>query len=276
MPREFPFPLSIVDVRVLLCVFLGAAVSCSIVLPSDATQCREDGDCTHFGNASCNLATGLCVPRTPTNGTGMDAARTDGAGSLPDAGGGADALDARANPLCPDLDNNRVLDCTESLLINPDFATGVTPWKPEAAMVQGFDPRDGNGQTGSGSIAVTNAATTGTGDVVSGGSQQCVATGGALGFSFYSQSYLDTPQAAAGSSMGASFQFFSASDCTGAPSGGFNIAFSDGTVTGWRLLQGALTAPMGTQSLAVRLVVIKPVSAASTRALFDNILLRVR
>jgi hypothetical protein len=202
-----------------------------------------------------------------------------GGGDGPSAGGGAPdgprsgAITVRE---CPDLDGNVVLDCKESLIINPDFKTGLDGWTAELNMTQSFASIDGNGNPSSGSIAVTNASQSDTAlGSVMGGSKQCVPTAGLTGYDLYLET-LFVPSLDGFTSSGAAFEFYSTMDCSGAANGSFMPPLADSNLSGWRILQGIVSTPGNTRSMLVRLVVLKPFKQAPTQALFDNILLKPR
>jgi hypothetical protein len=82
--------------RVLALVLgLGAGLgSCSLLLDLDAAQCRTDGDCARFGEATCDKARRICVARAGSANDAAAEAATD-AGAVPDQG------DAHADaPVC--------------------------------------------------------------------------------------------------------------------------------------------------------------------------------
>jgi hypothetical protein len=68
-------------------LFVAVLPACSLLIDTDATQCRRDADCARFGAAVCDLATHFCAATLNAGGAG-------GGGGAGGAGGGA--------PLCRD------------------------------------------------------------------------------------------------------------------------------------------------------------------------------
>jgi hypothetical protein len=115
--------------RVLLSLAFGlaAAGGCSVLLDTNAPQCRSNADCARFGNAVCNPTTKLCAPGPPT--INRDAGSTDDTGSTEGGTGachdptgcvpcgptGPTLLDACTNSTCVSFDNQ-----TRLLNLDPD------------------------------------------------------------------------------------------------------------------------------------------------------------
>lgn len=54
---------------------LGAASGCSLVIESRDRQCESDEDCAGFGEATCDISSGICVaPTTSASGSTGSAA----------------------------------------------------------------------------------------------------------------------------------------------------------------------------------------------------------
>lgn len=244
---------------------------------------------------------GVSVVVTSTDGAGgsRDAAAVTGTGGTggrggnplvmePPADGGAAARDAGADALafdarpadgppppkgeCPDLDGNGVLDCRESALMNPDFKTATTGWKAEANASATFSSEDGDGTSGSGAVAVTNAASGDVAGAAMAGVRQCVSTQGGVAYVLHGQMRLEDAQ---GATAGISVQLFTSADCVGTVSAAHSTSLHD-SQPGWRPLQSVMMVPQGIRSMAVRLIVVKPFRQAAVTALFDNVLLKAR
>jgi hypothetical protein len=270
------------------------APSCTLLLNNDATQCEADKDCLRFPSAACDRPTGLCIVRRPTSLP--DAADGDhtvpGASASSDANANSDAnsdagripggtgdggLD-RNSPVveCPDLDGNGVLDCKESLLINPAFRADIAGWTEELETKQAFLSGDATNNPKSGSLAVTNARQSDTAaGLTMAGSTQCVPTMGVAGLDYLLQTLVSARPGDSVSS-GIEFHFYPSTDCSGPLTGVFSPALVDATSTDWQLLQGIVAPAPGTRSLNLRLVVVKPFKQQLAQAAFDNILLRAR
>ncbi len=288
----------------LVWALAGATPSCSLLLNSEATQCRGQPDCSRFPGTVCDVTVGICVasPFDAHPATKFDA--SDG-GDAPTADAGPPGSDLRADATpeapteagaaahdvgpsvdragggsagqCPDLDGNGVMDCLESLVPNPGFNTGIAGWASELGMTQAFEPSsDGEGNPASGSLAVTNTvqSSTAPGSTM-GGSSQCFPATGAASYDLYLETAV-TPQADGFVQAGAAVAFYETADCSGPALDRSVPDLVDQSVTGWQVLYNIVRAPQRTASFLVRLVVVKPFAAAASRALFDNILLEAR
>jgi hypothetical protein len=173
---------------------------------------------------------------------------------------------------CPDLDDNGVLDCRESLVKNGDFATGLAGWAAEPNATAAFDGTDdGDGVRTSGALAVTNTAMGESVNAFMVGARQCVNAGGGT-YQLFGQVKL---QEAGAATAGINVQFFNAADCGGAVSGVYSSSLYD-SAPQWRTIAAQMPVPPSVRSMAVRLVVVKPYRQAPVKALFDNVLLRAR
>ncbi len=294
----------------LLFAISGLCVSCSLLLHDDATQCRTDADCARFPNAVCNLVTDLCVRRWDSSNT-SDAGVTDsGSGGVAGGRGGAsgaqgsgggigptggstggstamgrpdagntspDGQSTDAHPLgeCPDLDHNGVLDCKESLVVNPDFRQSISSWTPELNTAQAFLPVDAEGMPMSGCISITNASQSDTTGLAVGGSWQCVPTLGGASYDYYAEALISIDQGPE-TAAGIAFQFFTTPNCASPMIGAYAPPLVASGGKGWFLIQGLVPTTTGTLSMAVRLVIQKPLRQLPTQVLFDNVLLKVR
>jgi hypothetical protein len=283
----------------LWCAFAGVVPACSLLLSSDAIQCRADADCARFPGTICEVGAGICVAAPPSDAGpfAMSDAVMDDAGSpavegalgVEAGGGGAAGADGaggeagtggRMGLPCPDLDGNGVLDCFESLVTNPDFRTGIAGWTSELGMTQSFRSSDGAGDgagnPASGSLSVTNPIQSDAASgLTMGGSNQCLPASGPPSYDLYlevavpggADSFVEAGDAVA---------FFPTSDCTGPAIDSAPPTLVDQTVTGWQVLHDIIRPSPGTVSLLVRLVVAKPFTQAASQAQFDNILFKGR
>lgn len=277
-------------------IIAGPLGACSLLLDSDEVQCGADVDCARFSNAMCDRVMRLCVARNvtpspiPTGDAGTDTSvsSADAALVIP-ADAGTQNADSQGTvdrtpdasetqPYtggeCPDLNADGILDCKESLVMNPDFRAGLTGWTAELNMRQAFPSMDAMGNPASGSIAVTNAnqSDTAVGSTM-GGSGQCIPVMGAGTFDLYVQTLVAVDGY---TSSGVVLQFYPSADCSGSLNGSFMPGLADQNISGWRVLQSIITTPAATRSILLRLVVLKPFKQAPTQALFDNVLLKAR
>jgi hypothetical protein len=210
-------------------------------------------------------------------GTSASAGTSGGAGGTTGGGtggtlGGFTTCASNVSVACPDLNNDGVPDCTQSLVSNPGFDTGISGWQAEGGVETSWDRAgDQNGNTASGALVVKNEiVTTGNGSIVAGASQ-CVQVMAGAAYDFAAQVAIPTGQGSG--STAASFFYYGSTDCSGALAGTglSSIVSSAGTC---QPISASLTAPAGAQSVAVRLAVIKPFALPSLQAEFDNILFK--
>lgn len=174
---------------------------------------------------------------------------------------------------CNDLDGNGTLDCRESLVMNPDFDTGVVPWVADPRVTQAHDPREGGPAGQSGSLSVTNASVVEAEGMTMAGSGQCIAVPANVKVAFFVQAFIAPGQGSGMAGFNASFH--QAADCSGEPSGVYTSALT--TTTGvWSLLRGEASAPLMARSMSLRLVAVKPFRQPSFQVLFDNVLVKGR
>ena len=174
-----------------------------------------------------------------------------------------------ATGLCPDLNNNNVLDQTETLASDPTFDTDIGNWDPETGVGLGWNGNDACGRCDSGSISVTNQFAGTSGGLAAEGAAQC------LGVT-PNRAYLimGRVQPAANAFGGVGLQFFATSDCSGEKITSFN---SPSVATGsvWQIAGVSGMAPDSAQSVLIRLYVTAnaPETGGNyANVLFDNIL----
>ena len=135
-------------------------------------------------------------------------------------------------------------------------------------------PEDGERNTFSHALAVTNKNGANVDGTYSAGARQCFPTPG-LGYNVYAQIFVPQDQIRQGVAASVILQFFTEPDCKGVVVDFFETPrVTQGGV--WREVGGAAVGPRGAGSMAVRLVVVKPFRSEPTKALFDNILLKAR
>jgi hypothetical protein len=65
-----------------------AIYSCSLIVDTQSQQCTQDSDCQQFANATCDTATGACVPSATSSGSGSGS--SSGGVATCDVDGGID------------------------------------------------------------------------------------------------------------------------------------------------------------------------------------------
>ena len=204
-----------------------------------------------------------------------------GASAISGAGGEAGQGPEQVGPAmtCPDLDQNTVLDCTETLVSNPGFDVDIKGWSPEANGAISWESLDALGSNTSGSIRVENRGVASGPDtgLIYTGATQCVKVQPDHAYVIFAQMYSREPEgpmpmiSAYGSVVG---RVFSSADCSGTP---LHIETSAiyGTFDSWLTLQATVPAVTSAGSMLVELSVGKPTSVTGSAVLnFDNVLVR--
>jgi hypothetical protein len=269
----------------------GAVVACALdnrLLNSTDSPCQDASQCADPGGAPAEESTAGESARggRAAGGranSGGESARgganviTGGAGALSGApGAGDEAGEEQVGPMtnCPDLDQNTVLDCTETLVTNPGFDVDIKGWSPEASGAVSWEALDQRGSNTSGSIRVENRGTASGSDngLIYTGATQCVKVEPGRAYVIFAQMYARGPTVDAyGSVVG---RVFASTDCSGTP---LHIETSaiEGTVDKWLTLQATVPAVTSAGSMLVELSVGKKTTVTGNAVLnFDNVLVR--
>lgn len=277
------------------------APGCTLLLGTDAVQCRDNSSCARFANSVCDVTNGVCVPRpAPPDGLvdadagqGLDAhgdgapgdggSSRDGAAAALDQGMPADraaannGTDGRSNGACPDLDHNGIMDCRESLIANPDFGAGAAGWTAEFGVTQLAPGNAVPGNPASGAIAIVNTNQSNTAGSSMAGSTQCLAARADVAYGLDVEVMIPVTEDA-NTLAGAALQTFPTPDCSGPANAVVSPALIDAAsgAGSWQVVHAMVPAPAGTMSMSVRLVVVKTFERSPAQALFDNVLLKAR
>ena len=212
-----------------------------------------------------------------SGGSGADARAggTGNAGADPDAGSLKECVYVAGE--APDS------EC-ETLVKNPGFHFDSSEWQSEkSAVYLGWHPVDPSDSDSSGSMGVLNLLSgISPIGVVSEGARQCLPAtqgkryGTAVDVFIPSEQVYGWDGGFEDAKAGLSILFYRKDDCQGAsiPQGS-SVTLAQGADS-WKRSSGWTLAPQETLSMAVRLVVIKPISQPSLSALFDNVLVRER
>jgi hypothetical protein len=199
---------------------------------------------------------------------------TGGTSAISGAGGEAGQELVGPTMNCPDLDQNTVLDCTETLVSNPGFDVDIKGWSPEASAAISWESLDALGSNTSGSIRVENRGVASGPDtgLIYTGATQCVKVQPDHAYVIFAQMYARGPMINAyGSVVG---RVFSSTDCSGTPLQVETSAI-EGTLDLWLTLQVTVPAVTSAGSMLVELSVGKPTSVTGSAVLnFDNVLVR--
>jgi hypothetical protein len=185
----------------------------------------------------------------------------------PEAGAGGTAQAPRT---CPDLDENGVEDCTETLVENADFSFGIALWKPEPDVIIRSSQEDGSENSPAGSLSVSSVRTFDSEALVEVGASQCIALPGEGEYAFFAQLFLAEEQESGSARLAA--LFFESEDCTGEASGSFDTdTVADSGE--WIVTGGVAQAPELSASVSIRLMTVKPFQQETLEVLFDDVLL---
>jgi hypothetical protein len=250
-------------------------------------------DDRHFG-AACSLALVLLVTGCPvddrafvpedegyyTGGTSPTGGRTSGgrtsSGGSPAQSGapsssGGSSGESSAQRVCPDLDENGVEDCAETLVANADFSRGIELWKAEPNVVIKGDQQEASENSLPGSLSVSSVRALESDGLVTAGASQCVSVPGGGDYAFYAQVLIPDDQSPG--SVGLLAMFFDSTDCSSAATGGFMSELVSQTEA-WVRVGGTSLAPETAASVSLRLLTVKPFRQPRLEALFDDILVR--
>ena len=176
---------------------------------------------------------------------------------------------------CADLDEDKVPDCTQSLLTNPDFDSNVSKWGAETGASLTWDPRDALGKSGSGAALLSTASgTVDTAGSASVAASQCLSVTGGNIVAAYANAFVDADQSSDGLAS-VDVYFYDAAGCTGTATTNFSTPQPlDATAGTWLTLKAALLTTAATHSAQVKLTIAKQYQAGSFHARFDNILVK--
>ncbi len=212
---------------------------------------------------------------TPGSGGVVASGGAVGSGGAVASGGQNSSGGAGGVPTgpCPDLDNNGTSDCQESMAVNSGFHASADYWTVEDFMTQAWGAiRDAAGNSASGGLGVTNASVVDVDGMTEGGSRQCVRVTAGIAYRLALQAFIPSGQGSGSGS--ASVRFYASTNCVGTASGFWQTG-QLGDTNGWRTIEGTTTpAPVGAQSMMLRLVALKSFRNPAFTIFFDNVLLK--
>jgi hypothetical protein len=205
-----------------------------------------------------------------TAGVGGNSGSGGNAGGNGGASGTGGATSAAGATTCPDLDQDSIPDCQESLLKNPAFDVDDSSWLAEPDVVQTWLAMDAHGRVGSGSLSVENTLVLASNGLVFRGSGDCVTISAGQTYRLMAEVLLQSGQDPSGSGA-INVTFHETQYCSGdtisAATSNLATTFDD-----WNVLSCTATAPASALSMNVRLVVLKSFAANPVTALFDDVL----
>jgi hypothetical protein len=195
-------------------------------------------------------------------------------GGSPSAGSAGSAGTAIAGMAgaasCPDLDDNQVLDCEETIVGNASFDTDTAGWLNENDTELAWEHDDAMGQDDSGSLALESSTELDQDGSKLVGVRQCFPVFGGGIYRFGAQTFV--PAEAGTTHAGFQLIVYDSAQCAGTVVG---IANSN-TVKGaeWTPLMLPYEMPLAGRSCAFRLISVKPFRQPPATVYFDNILVR--
>jgi len=246
-----------------------------LVLPG----CALDDDRTlHPAEPGGDAGAGGDETLTSSGSGGASAANqtsaSDTSGTSSDAGGASTSATTGTLPAseCPDLNQNEVLDCDETLVGNATFDADTEDWEAEtraAIRWQAVAAPSADPEHSSGALVVTHDGAGAPDQLTMAGSFQCIPVQGNASYRFLAESFV--PEASDGAGSAISALFYGSSDCSGSPLSVMNSAVQ-ASADGWRVLHTGGVAPEFARSTRVRLVAIKAAADAAVEVRFDNVL----
>jgi hypothetical protein len=230
---------------------------------SDSGGTTSTGGTTSEGDAGAN--------GSPTSGTDVSGG-TSGAGGLSGAGGSGahGGSGGHVTGRCPDLDDDNVLDCDETIAKNPSFDADASDWSTETNVVLSWQSDDATNQPDSGSLAVEDTFTTDMDGKLMCGARQCIQIDGGKTYRIMVQ--VSTPSESPNTQAGFQILAYDDKNCSGSMVDLVDSSFVGGP--GWQVADKTYTAQNIAKSMVVRLVSVKPYSDAPNKVLFDNVLVR--
>lgn len=262
---------------------------------------RQDSRSPAAGNADCapaRLAIAIsCLIAILICSCGVDERTLQGRASSGGASGASNetageasfaavsgAMEEAPLPVCTYATSSVEPGC-ETLVKNPGFGSNVAGWNAEnLGVTEGWLDADANDDRHSGSLRVMNTNYNkdeeAKGGVAGGGARQCIPALANTGYDIAADVFIPASQGAGfegeyNSVAALSLFFYPSADCAAQTSGSFSTTQVTATDR-WVHVEGSVTTPKETLSMAVRLGTVKPFRQYMFEADFDNILVRER
>jgi hypothetical protein len=197
-----------------------------------------------------------------------------GSGGTPGEGGRGGAAGSGGGPGasgCPDLDDNGIADCEETIVENPTFDVDVRGWEAEASLARAWDVRDARGDTESGALSTVNELILNETGNTMGGARQCLPAWRDRVYSLATRVLI--PEGQGDGKGGINVTFFGAENCADYLLSGETPTLAE-AAGAWTVVRAQVKAPPAARSMFVRLVAEKPYSQAAFQVLFDDVLVR--
>jgi hypothetical protein len=213
-------------------------------------------------------------------GSGVDSGGTGAtnvAGGTDSSGGTGGAQSASGGSAgagepgrCPDLDDNGVLDCDETILKNPAFDKDVASWSNDVDMDLAWEDEDATGQDASGALAATSDFHLDQDGSKLLGARQCFPVAPARVYEFGAQIFV--PEDAGETRATLQLLVYDGPSCSGEIV--HNKMSSDlvGASSDWQPARLTYLTPTSAKSINLRLISIKLFREDPVTVLFDNVL----
>ena len=203
-----------------------------------------------------------------------DTATSDAGGSSNNAGGASTGATTGTVPAsdCPDLNQNEVPDCDETLVGNATFDAGTENWEAETTVEIHWEEAAAAGAgsaPSSGTLVVTHDGAGAPDQLTMAGGFQCISVQGQGSYRFLAQSFIRADHDGAAAAISA--LFYGSSDCSGSSLSVSNSPVQ-ATADSWRVLHTGGVSPELARSVRVRLVALKARADDAVEVRFDNVL----
>jgi hypothetical protein len=261
-------------------LFVASSTACSVddrVLESSDcsdAHCGTGGATAHGGSAASEGGKSASGGRTAGRGgtANSGGAETEGGAGSTDGEGGNAIVDIA----CPDLDQNTVPDCSETLVVNATFDKDIDGWRSQTYATASWDFVNAQAGEKSGSIFLENSApadaTSGSGFIYT-GVNQCLAIDGEGQHQIFAQVFNDGELVTGYGSVVA--RLFTSADCKGTP---VSVVASPnlGNTGNWFTVQTSVfPTDASVQSVMVELRAGKLSTRTGAVSLrFDNVMVR--
>jgi hypothetical protein len=235
--------------------------------PSGSDSGGAAGDPSNGESATGGTLSSAGADGGGTAPAGAAPAGAGSAGFASSAGGAAGSVSVVG---CADLNQDEIDDCTQTLVNNSRFDSTASDWVAEPLITATWDPSNGSGQPGSGSLLLTNTAPVAQSPgSFMGGADQCIPT--QLDASYDVAARIMVGPGQADAAGGINVWMYDGDACKG------NLVTAatpilGGVVGQWTVLRGTMSVPGGVRSLSIRLVAVKPFVETEQKVFVDDVL----
>jgi hypothetical protein len=171
---------------------------------------------------------------------------------------------------CPDLDDNGVLDCDETILKNPAFDRDVASWSNDVDMELAWEDEDATGQAASGALGATSDFRVDQDGSKLLGARQCFPVAPARVYEFGAQIFV--PEDAGETRATVQLLVYDGPSCSGDIVDNKMSSDLVGASPDWQPARLTYLTPTSAKSINLRLISIKLFREDPVTVLFDNVL----